>query len=158
MFESHWTSPRKPSHSHTYRKPAPAVEGQGGQQARRLANRFWKSPCSDTGRGVLRSSINGTKIVWEPAQVEGTEGSEMTCCAERNVRRGRWRLGKEEKEEYGEMGSAVVKVEQGASHSTHRGQPKKSMQTKHRSTFRNIIAMPYRFFFMKVFYKTPTLY
>jgi len=56
------------------------------------------------------------------------------------------------------MGSAVVKVEQGASHSTHRGQPKKSMQTKRRSTFRNIIAMSYRFFFMKVFYKTPTLY
>jgi len=72
----------------------------------------------------------------------------MTCCAEWNVRRGRWRLRKEEEEEeeYGEIGSAVVKVEQGASHSTHRGQPKKSMQTKHRSTFRNIIAMRYRFF------------
>ena len=81
--------------------------------------------------------------------MEGTEGSEMTCCAERNLRRGRWRLRKEEEEEeeYGEIGSAVVKVEQGASHSTHRGQPKKSMQTKHRSTFRNIIAMRYSFFF-----------
>lgn len=40
-------------------------------------------------------------------------------------------------------GSAFVKVEQGASHSTHRGQPKKSMQTKHRSSFWNIIVMCY---------------
>jgi hypothetical protein len=49
-------------------------------------------------------------------------------------------------EEYEGMGSAVVKVEQGASLSTHRGQPKKSMQTKHRSTFWNIIVMRYSFY------------
>lgn len=35
---------------------------------------------------MLRSSINGTKRVREPAHGEGLEGREMTCCAGRNLR------------------------------------------------------------------------
>lgn len=37
------------------------------------------------------------------------------------------------------MGVPAVKVEHGASHSSHRGPPKKSIQTKHRSTFWHIV-------------------
>lgn len=71
-------------------------------------------------------------------QGKGSEGSGMTCGAERGTCGGNDGSGGLVRRVEG-MGVPAVKVEHGASHSSHWGPPKKSIQTKHRSTFWHIV-------------------